>query len=268
MKLSRILLRRYRFRNVHEPAPELTAPLAKQDKAYANLPERYLVRKTAKIAQKSEDHPAYVPRLVKWQAKHHGLERPWTEHYWKDNLAFDEKRHPDIVQPICEEDWMWFRGDRVEILSGDDKGKQGYIVQVIQERNWVLVENLNCKSRLQGDSPGFLVRTPQPLLVTSEIKLVDPFDEKACDFEWLYTEDGERVRVSKKTGRTLPIPYHAQETIDYKTPGTYKDNADKDTPKKLATEVTFRPKLATFEMDIMEKMNIKEDRVPKKTFWY
>jgi hypothetical protein len=32
---------------------------------------------------------------------------------------------------------MWFRGDIVEILTGDDKGKQGYIIQVIQERNWV-----------------------------------------------------------------------------------------------------------------------------------
>ena len=62
--------------------------------------------------------------------------RPWTDHYWKDAGAFKEK-HPDIVQPICEEDWMWFRGDIVEILTGDDKGKQGYIIQVIQERNWV-----------------------------------------------------------------------------------------------------------------------------------
>jgi hypothetical protein len=62
--------------------------------------------------------------------------RPWTDHYWKETGAFKEK-HPDIVQPICEEDWMWFRGDIVEILTGDDKGKQGYIIQVIQERNWV-----------------------------------------------------------------------------------------------------------------------------------
>ena len=50
-----------------------------------------------------------------------------------------------------------------------------------------------------------MIREPQPLLVTSEIKLVDPFDEKACDVEWLYTEDGERVRVSKKTGRYVCI---------------------------------------------------------------
>ena len=75
MKLTRILLRRYKFRNVHEPAPELTSGIAKNSKDYANLPERFLVRKTAKIAHKSEDHPAYVPRLNKWKAQYHGLER-------------------------------------------------------------------------------------------------------------------------------------------------------------------------------------------------
>ena len=75
MKLTRILLRRYKFRNVHEPAPELSSGIAKNSKDYANLPERFLVRKTAKIAHKSEDHPAYVPRLNKWKAQYHGLER-------------------------------------------------------------------------------------------------------------------------------------------------------------------------------------------------
>ena len=30
------------------------------------------------------------------------------------------------------QDWMWFRGDRVEILVGDDKGKQGIINYIVQ----------------------------------------------------------------------------------------------------------------------------------------
>ena len=46
-----------------------------------------------------------------------------------------------------------------------------------------------------------MVRNPQPLLVTRDIKLVDPENEKACDVEWQYTEDGERVRVSNASGR-------------------------------------------------------------------
>ena len=31
--------------------------------------------------------------------------------------------------------------------------------------------------------------------------LLDPENEKACDVEWQYTEDGERVRVSNASGR-------------------------------------------------------------------
>ena len=33
-----------------------------------------------------------------------------------------------------ESDWMWFRGDRVELLTGPDKGKQGYINYIVQVR--------------------------------------------------------------------------------------------------------------------------------------
>lgn len=36
----------------------------------------------------------------------------------------------------------------------------------------------------------------------------------------------------------------------------------------VVSEITFQPKLATFEMDIMEEMGIKEERTPKRTYWY
>lgn len=40
--------------------------------------------------------------------------------------------------------------------------------------------------------------------------------------EWRFTEDGNKVRVSVRTGRIIPIPKLAEETYDYKTKGTYK----------------------------------------------
>lgn len=52
--------------------------------------------------------------------------------------------------------------------------------------------------------------------------------------EWRYTEEGERVRVSSRTGRVIPIPKLAEETPDYKTKATYVEQ-DKDT---TADEVT------------------------------
>lgn len=58
-----------------------------------------------------------------------------------------------------------------------------------------------------------------------------------------------------------------EETKDYKSISTYVDKA-KDTESKVVTEITFEPKLCTFEMDVMKEMGIEEDRIPKKTYWY
>jgi len=44
--------------------------------------------------------------------------------------------------------------------------------------------------------------------------------------------------------------------------------SEKDTKAPEVTAITFEPALKTFEMDIMEQMGIKEDRVPAKTYWY
>lgn len=178
------------------------------------------------------------------------------------------RRKKVFLEPI--KDWSFFRGDRVEVLVGRDKGKQGIVNQIIQERNWVIVEGLNTHMRCVGkekDYPGVMIKSEAPLLVTNQIKLVDPTDLQATDIEWRYTEEGEKVRVSVRTGRIIPIPKAHEETRDYKTKSLYIER-EKDTDAATVTEITFQPELATFEMDIMKAMGIKEDREPQKTYWY
>lgn len=87
------------------------------------------------------------------------------------------------------------------------------------------------------------------------------------EFEWRFTEEGEKVRVSLRSGRVIPMPASAEETMDYKSKKTYREN-EKDTPAAAASSITFQPKLKTFEMEIMDEMGIVEDRIPKKTYWY
>lgn len=99
------------------------------------------------------------------------------------------------------------------------------------------------------------------------MKLVDPSDEKGTDVQWRYTEDGKKVRVSLRTGRIIPIPAAAEETMAYKSKAAYSDKP-KDTSSDELTKMTFVPRLATFEMDIMEQHGIQDDRVPERTFWY
>jgi len=145
-----------------------------------------------------------------------------------------DKKMP-VVEPIREEDWMWFRGDMVELLKGPDKGKLGIIKMIVQERNWVTVEGLNLKYETiaaSDDFPGTSVASEMPLLVTTDIKLVDPSTEQGTDVEWRYTEDGDRVRVALSSGTEIPIPSASYETVDYKSPEDYAEDSEKDTPAK------------------------------------
>lgn len=62
---------------------------------------------------------------------------------------------------------------------GKDKGKQGIVKEIYQERNWVIVEGLNTKLECNMKSknfPGLYTQVEQPLLVTSQVQLVDPSD--------------------------------------------------------------------------------------------
>lgn len=254
----------------YQPAPELVSAVGKYTKDFANLPERYVIRKSTKLISKSEDHPASNAHIRLTGIQDATLNRPWTENYHR-NVNHSKKSHGVFVKPIKESDWMWFRGDRVEVLTGDDKGKEGIINYIVQERNWVCVEGLNVSYDYMGkdkDFPGMMIIKEEPLDVTKDIKLVDPSDEKATDVEWKFREDGTRVRISSRTGAEIPIPTEAGTTIDYKSKAGYADNKHKDTPAKDVEEITFVPKLATFDMDIMEKMGIEETRIPAKTYWY
>jgi len=238
---------------------------------YSNLPERYRIRKSHRLMELSHKvSPGYIPTIKLTKISEFDMNRTWSTDYEQTN-GLDSKGKPPLIQPIRNEDWMWFKGDRVEITTGKDKGKQGYINYVVQERNWVCVEGLNGEYKTMGveeEFPGYMYLDEKPLLVTEDLKLVDPSNEQIAEVEWMYTQDGERVRVCVDSGHILPMPSEALETVDYKTPKGYKDNKLKDTPAKLVEEVTFTPNLATFEMDIMKQMGIKEERKGTKTYWY
>ncbi|KAJ8872493.1 hypothetical protein PR048_026099 [Dryococelus australis] len=246
----------------------LCSRVAELTKKYSNLPDEYVKRSMERVYWRTpRGLPQYLRREVAKRKFVFTVDRPWTREFAMANP--DGVLKPKVfVEPI--KDWSFFRGDRVELLAGPDKGKQGIVVQVIQERNWVIVEGLNCTYRMVGkrrNFPGVCMKAEQPLLVTTDVALVDPADLQSTKIEWRFTESGERVRVSARTGRIIPIPALAEETYDYKTKATYRESI-KDTRAAEISKITFEPNLRTFEMDIMENMGIKEDRIPAKTYWY
>lgn len=236
-------------------------------KQSSNLPEAYIKRAMDQVEWKTPNAIQYRQTEIKRRKFRFTTNRPWTQQFRQQNQPGTHRKKV-FLEPVPE--WTFFKGDRVEILVGEDKGKQGLVNYIVQERNWVMVDGLNCHYRYIGKKkgfPGMMVKSEAPLLVTTQVGLIDPSDGKPTQAEWRYTEEGEKVRVSLRTGRIIPLPKLAEETPDYKTKSTYKVQ-EKDTSADQLTSITFEPQLKTFAMEIAEKMGIKEDRIPRKSFWY
>ncbi|XP_037548854.1 probable 39S ribosomal protein L24, mitochondrial [Nematolebias whitei] len=196
----------------------------------------------------------------------YGTSRPWTVAAKMRNPP-GKRRKKVFVEPLEPEDWTLLKGDRVEILAGKDKGKQGKVTQVFRRRNWVIVEGLNTHYRYIEKSfnyPGTYIASEAPLLIR-DVALIDPSDKKPVEVEWKFTEEGQRVRVSVRTGRIIPKP--VVERRDGIVPLQWKDGP-KDTSPEDTLEKSYVPSLKTLEEEVMEKMGIVENRRHRRSYWY
>uniref|UniRef100_A0A3Q3J0D9 Large ribosomal subunit protein uL24m n=1 Tax=Monopterus albus TaxID=43700 RepID=A0A3Q3J0D9_MONAL len=196
----------------------------------------------------------------------YGTNRPWTIAAKRLNPP-GKRRRKVFVEPIAPEDWTVLRGDTVEILAGKDKGKQGKVVQVFRHRNWVILQGLNTHYRYIGkthDYPGTYIASEAPILLR-DVALIDPSDRKPTEVEWKFTEEGDKVRVSVRTGCIIPKP--VVERRDGIVPEQWKDGP-KDTSPEDTVEKTFTPSLKTLEEEVMEKLGIQENRRQRKSYWY
>ena len=97
------------------------------------------------------------------------------------------------------------RDDKVVVLSGKDKGKQGKVIKADPKAMKVIVEGVNIatkhqKPRKQGEEGGiFKVETP---IYTSKVQLVCPKCGKATRVAHKIT-DGKKTRVCKKCGAEI-----------------------------------------------------------------
>ena len=97
------------------------------------------------------------------------------------------------------------KDDKVVVLSGKDKGKQGKILVSDPKAMKVIVEGVNVatkhqKPRKQGEEGGIIkVETP---IYASKVQLVCPKCGKATRVGHK-VEDGKKVRVCKKCGAEI-----------------------------------------------------------------
>ena len=101
------------------------------------------------------------------------------------------------------------KGDTVQVIAGDDRGRVGKVLSVDEEKQRVVVEKVNfvkrhTKARRQGQQGGILEKEA-PLHV-SNVMLYDAKAERGTRIGMRTLPDGTRERVSRATGETLPKP--------------------------------------------------------------
>jgi len=97
------------------------------------------------------------------------------------------------------------KSDRVIVLTGRDKGRQGAVLKVLPKESRVLVEGLNIVHRhtrpTQGDPQGG-IKTKEAALHISNVAIVDPKSGGATRIGFR-VEDGKKVRFAKKSGEVI-----------------------------------------------------------------
>lgn len=101
------------------------------------------------------------------------------------------------------------KGDTVEVISGNDKGKRGKVLMVFPKKLRVLVEGINIRIKHQKPSQehpqGGRLEKEMPIHI-SNVLPVDPVSDEATRIgRKLITEAGKErwVRVAKVSGETL-----------------------------------------------------------------
>jgi len=97
------------------------------------------------------------------------------------------------------------KGDNVKVLSGNDKGKTGEVLEVIPKTEKIIVKGINVrkkhvKARKQGEESGII--PVECAIHASKVNVVCPKCGKATRIGYV-EEKGEKVRVCKKCGAKI-----------------------------------------------------------------
>ena len=95
------------------------------------------------------------------------------------------------------------KGDTVQVVAGDDRGKVGKVLQVLPQRNLVIVERVNfvkrhTRPRKQGEQGGILEK--EAPLNLSNVLLYDQKVDRGVRVSIERRADGTFERISKASG--------------------------------------------------------------------
>ena len=98
------------------------------------------------------------------------------------------------------------KGDRVVVLKGKDRGKEGTVMRVLPTEGKVIVDGVNVAKKHQKPTKstmqGGIIDKDMPI-DASNVAIVSPKDGKATRVGYKFEDDGTKVRICKRTGVQL-----------------------------------------------------------------
>ena len=100
------------------------------------------------------------------------------------------------------------KGDKVFIVSGKNKGKEGEVTKIIKtitNQDKALVQGINLVKRHRKpsqDNPGGIISEERPIQI-SNLMIVDPKTKKPTRVGFKFDKKGNKVRFSKKSGEVI-----------------------------------------------------------------
>ena len=97
------------------------------------------------------------------------------------------------------------QGDKVVVIAGSSKGKEGTITSVLRAENKVIVEGVNIvKKHVKGNgqTAGSIVEMEAPINA-SNVMMIDPKTKKRTRIGHTVDKKGKKIRVAKKSNENL-----------------------------------------------------------------
>jgi large subunit ribosomal protein L24 len=98
------------------------------------------------------------------------------------------------------------KGDTVKVIAGDDKGKEGKVLEVIPDKRRAIVEGINISTKHEkpsaGKPEGGIKKVEAPIHI-SNLMLKDPASGKPTRVGRKLDDKNKLQRYSKKTGEFI-----------------------------------------------------------------
>ena len=97
------------------------------------------------------------------------------------------------------------KGDKVVVITGKDRGKQGEVVRVFPSENRVVVRGVNVvrrHTRQTAAQEGGIIAKEMPIQI-SNLALRDPKDGKPTRVGYKFLADGKKVRFARRSGEVI-----------------------------------------------------------------